>query len=132
MIRNSKVPTVKEFAKIIQHRSLRPKLSLLVLIGFLFIQFHSFLHVDFHALGHDLTEHSVSLGVHITTAGSDHNAVVDCPECVLTKSLHLEVHHPVEFAQNSTFSLLNVDLEQRAFEFAQHHFQLRAPPFLAV
>ncbi len=109
-----------------------PILSVLVLIGFLSIQFHSFLHIDSHVLHHDRTEIGQLTESNGYNSDSDHEDLVDCPECVLSSNIFAAHDLPVSFIQSDRSQIIQTTHKKGTFENSKHHFQLRAPPLSAV
>lgn len=126
------VPSIMKFLNKKSISSIgKQTISLMVLVGFLSIQFHSLSHIDLgivtnHEISHqtenDFSEH----GNHIVQEQSLH---VDCPACILTKHLQVDLFHDSPLHVNSSFQVTAIHQLEPAVEFSHHIYQLRAPPF---
>jgi len=112
--------------------TLNKAVSLLVLVGFLSIQFHSFTHIDFHLHSDSLKDQQEQTSPEFKNSSFNHGKKVECPECLLTK--HLQIDLPVtglfEIIDSSQFFGFRFD--ERNFESNNPYFHLRAPPVHAV
>ena len=111
-----------------------PAIAILVLLGFICLQFHSFIDIHDHAHVKTLElSNSKEDALSIQNTDESHaEAPADCIECVLTKQLQFNAQtEPVLFI-NSANGLLSIT--DTAFK-AENHFlyvSLRAPPLHTV
>lgn len=107
---------------------------MVVLLGFLCIQFHSLSHIDSSSFTlNELDYQTENVSSEITGhSSSDTERTVECPDCVLTKHLQADIKQDaVLFLDNSLeFSVFYTDAPQ--LESVDYLFLLRAPPFYAA
>ena len=107
---------------------------MLVLVGFLCLQFHSFSHIDLELFSdygklHQIENSFSPIDEHPT---SDEHDIVSCPDCVLTKHIQAGINQNVVLQSNNWIQVIDVPHGEHVIEFSDHLFQLRAPPVYAV
>ncbi len=122
----SECSAVLKLAQKITSLSNNPVISMVVLVGFLCLQFHSFSHlgdhVDYHSHNENTTEQISEHTFHKLEVN------VDCNDCVLTKHLYADnINEGFKFIDHKCKFIIAPNNESD-FALASHSFNLRAPP----
>ncbi|GAB5409546.1 MAG: hypothetical protein BalsKO_19110 [Balneolaceae bacterium] len=117
-------------SKVFSHRLF----SVVVIVGFLCIQFHSFSHINHKGnFSNEILETENSISDQIT----DHFLVykdtkINCSDCVLTNKLHADLQqNTIEYLDRKSIFILKIGSET-VFGFSNYLFYLRAPPLVTV
>lgn len=108
---------------------------MVVLLGFLCIQFHSFSHINFDSLASDKrTQQTQNTDFSQIDEHSsfDEEVAIECAECVLTKHLQAGAEQTTVLFLDNSYKFVLSGTDNHLFEVTDFLFQLRAPPFYAV
>lgn len=107
---------------------------MVVLLGFLCIQFHSFSHIDLSPLSpNEQTHQTENTSSQITGhSSSDKETILECPDCVLTKHLQADLQQDAVLILSNAREFSVIYTDAPLFESLDYLFLLRAPPFYTV
>ena len=103
-------------------------ISVVVLAGFLSIQLHSFVHIDLFKIHPSQDAKSGQSLLWVNDGTSVQDSPEDCPECVLTKTLQLELAEQSSILPGNLFQQIEIIKSDRTSDSTILFSQLRAPP----
>ena len=121
-----KICTLKRFRSLTK----RPVISIVLLAGFVCVQFHTLFHVGEYV--NPCGDHShQSRSLFSETAEyqlPEHDVAVDCTNCVLTEHVQGSFEQEIALLINNRSGFIAAGTANFAFEPAAFSFYLRAPP----
>ncbi len=124
---------VKNLSKKIRQLHQNPIVSMVVLLGFLCIQFHSLSHIHSHSLSaSDYSGHSANSTSQISEHSTSYIDVVqDCTDCVLTKQFQADLQQStIEYFDDKSTNTSSIAVIS-SVDFFNYSYNLRAPPSIS-